>query len=63
MSNEVDIVENGAIVKVFLLEAPLPSNAGDDIMSGAGPFWEGYGKRRRVSISKYIEVVIGSTRR
>lgn len=43
-SNSVDVVENGAIVKVFLLEAALPSNAGDDILNAAGGFWGSYGK-------------------
>lgn len=43
-SNSIDVVENGAIVKVFLLEAALPSNAGDDILNAAGGFWGSYGK-------------------
>lgn len=42
-SNQVDVVENGAIVKVFLLEGPLPWNAGSAISDSAGPFWESYG--------------------
>lgn len=43
-SNSIDVVDNGAIVKVFLLEAALPSNAGDDILNAAGGFWGSYGK-------------------
>lgn len=43
-SNSIDVVENGAIVKLFLLEAALPSNAGDDILNAAGGFWGSYGK-------------------
>lgn len=41
--NKIDVVENGAIVKVFLLEGSLPWNAGPDILDSAGPFWESYG--------------------
>lgn len=43
-SNEIDVVENGAIVKVFLLEGPFPWNAKEEIVSNAGPFWESYGE-------------------
>lgn len=42
-SNEVDVVENGAIVKVFLLEASLPWNAPQNVREAAGGFWEAFG--------------------
>lgn len=42
-ANKVDVVENGAIVKVFLLEAALPWNAPPDFKEAAGPFWDSYG--------------------
>lgn len=45
-SNEVDIVENGAIVKVFLLEGALPDNAPADVREAAGPFWDDFGMYR-----------------
>lgn len=45
-SNEVDIVENGAVVKVFLLEGALPWNAPADVREAAGPFWDDFGMYR-----------------
>lgn len=62
MDNEVDIVENGAVVKVFLLEAPLPWNAGDEILSAAGPFWEGYGEIAQKNHLKLIKEKLHSSR-
>lgn len=62
MDNEIDIVENGAVVKIFLLEAPLPWNAGDEILSAAGPFWKGYGEIAQENRLKLIEDKLQSSR-
>lgn len=43
-SNQIDVVENGAIVKVFLLEGPFPWNTPTAILDGAGNFWESFGE-------------------
>ena len=44
-SNEVDVVDNGAIVKVFLLEGAFPSSkvVPDSILDNAGSFFSNYG--------------------
>lgn len=41
--NDIDIVDNGALVKVFLLEAPFPWNA-ESLRNSAGNFWDSFGK-------------------
>ncbi|CAM9533609.1 unnamed protein product, partial [Ectocarpus fasciculatus] len=41
-SNQIDVVENGAIVKVFLLEGPFPWNTPTAILDSAGDFWESF---------------------
>ena len=42
-SNEIDVVDNGAIVKVFLLEGAFPWNAPAAILDNAGSFFSNYG--------------------
>lgn len=42
-SSQIDVVDNGAIVKVFLLEGPFPWNTPKRILESAGGFWESYG--------------------
>lgn len=42
-SNEIDVVDNGAIVKVFLLEGAFPGNAPQAILNNAGAFFSNYG--------------------
>lgn len=46
-SNEIDVVDNGAIVKVFLLEGAFPWNAPAAILDNAGSFFSNYGMRVR----------------
>lgn len=43
-SNEIDVVDNGAIVKVFLLEGAFPWNTPPAILDNSGAFWENYCK-------------------
>lgn len=43
-SYKIDVVDNGAIVKVFLLEGAFPWNTPKRILESAGGFWESYGK-------------------
>lgn len=42
-SNEIDVVDNGAIVKVFLLEGAFPWNAPASVLENAGSFFSNYG--------------------
>lgn len=42
-SYQIDVVDNGAIVKVFLLEGAFPWNTPERILDSAGGFWESYG--------------------
>ncbi|CAN0427059.1 unnamed protein product, partial [Pylaiella littoralis] len=41
-SYQIDVVDNGAIVKVFLLEGAFPWNTPERILDSAGGFWESY---------------------
>lgn len=48
-SNEIDVVENGAIVKVFLLEGAFPWNAPAPILDNAGGFFSNFGEPRALA--------------
>lgn len=54
-SYQIDVVDNGAIVKVFLLEGAFPWNTPKRILESAGGFWESYGMY--VSMFVYILAV------
>lgn len=52
-SNQIDVVDNGAIVKVFLLEGTFPSNTPNAILDSAGSFWESFGERVMPSVKTF----------
>lgn len=52
--NKINVVENGAIVRVFLLEGAFPHGAPSDVLSKAGAFWESYGTRAQGAVNRRL---------